>query len=87
MYLLAFHGFLRIGEIVVSSARNSSVVLQVNQVTVNQTECVIVFHSYKHYQGHPVSLVISPGADVDFCPLFVTPCPFEKTEMTPCPFD
>ena len=21
------------------------------------------------------------------CPLFVTPCPFEKVEMTPCPFD
>ena len=21
------------------------------------------------------------------CPLFVTPCPFEKAEMTPCPFD
>ena len=21
------------------------------------------------------------------CPLFVTPCPFEKDEMTPCPFD
>ena len=21
------------------------------------------------------------------CPIFVTPCPFEKAEMTPCPFD
>ena len=21
------------------------------------------------------------------CPLFLTPCPFEKAEMTPCPFD
>ena len=21
------------------------------------------------------------------CPLFVTPCPFEKAEMTPCPFE
>ena len=21
------------------------------------------------------------------CPLFVMPCPFEKAEMTPCPFD
>ena len=67
MYLLAFHGFLRIGEIVVSSVRKSYVVLQVDQVTVNQSECVIVFHSYKHYQGHPVSLVISPSADADFC--------------------
>ena len=69
MYLLAFHGFLRIGEIVVSSVRKAYVVLQVDQVTVNQSECVIVFHSYKHYQGHPVSLVISPSADADFCPV------------------
>ena len=21
------------------------------------------------------------------CPFFVTPCPFEKAEMTPCPFE
>ena len=69
MYLLAFHGFLRIGEIVVSSVRKAYVVLQVDQVTVNQSECVIVFHSYKHYQGHPESLVISPSADADFCPV------------------
>ena len=69
MYLLDFHGFLRIGEIVVSSVRKAYVVLQVDQVTVNQSECVIVFHSYKHYQGHPVSLVISPSADADVCPV------------------
>ena len=67
--MLAFHGFLRIGEIVVSSVRKSYVVLQVDQVTVNQSECVIVFHSYKHYQDHPVSLVISPSAGADFCPV------------------
>ena len=69
MYLLAFHGFLWIGEIVVSSVRKSYAVLQVDQVRVNQSKCVIVFHSYKHYQGHPVSLVISPSADADFCPV------------------
>ena len=46
MYLLAFHGFLRIGEIVVSSVHKSYVVSQVDQVTVNQSECVTVFHSY-----------------------------------------
>ena len=59
MYLLAFHAFLRIGEIAVTSVRNFRKVLQVHQVTVNQNECVIVFHSYKHYQGPPASLVIS----------------------------
>ena len=32
---------------------------------VNPSECVIVFHSYKHYQGHPVS----HSADADFCPV------------------
>ena len=69
MYLLAFHGFLRIGEIVVSSVRKAYVALQVDQVTVNQSECVIVFHSYKNYQGHPVSLVISRSADAHFCPV------------------
>ena len=29
-------------------------------------------------------LLLQGGAP---CPLFVTPCPFEKAEMTPCPFD
>ena len=69
MYLLAVHGFLRMGEIVVSSVRKAYVVLQVDQVKVDQSECVIVFHSYKHYQGHPVSLVISRSADAIFCPV------------------
>ena len=71
MYLLVFHGFSRIGEIFVSSVRKSYVglVLQVDQVTVNQSEYVIVFHSYKHYQGHPISLVIPASADSDFCPV------------------
>ena len=69
MYLLAFHAFLRIGEMVAGSAKKSHTVLQVDQVTVNQSECVVVFRSYKHYHGHPVSLLISPSENADFCPV------------------
>ena len=58
---------LRISDIVVCSARNFYVVLQEDQVTVNQRECVIVVLSYKHYQGNPASWVISSIADAGFC--------------------
>lgn len=69
MYLLAFHAFLRIGEIAVTKASQSNSVLQLNQLSVNTEECTVVFHSYKHYQGPPVSLVISAHAGSPFCPV------------------
>ena len=68
-YLLAFHAFLRIGEIVVSSLDKAHSVLQLDQVTVSSKECVAIFHSYKHYQGPPVSLVISNIKGSLFCPV------------------
>ena len=58
MYLFIFHAFLRIGEIVVSSENQKTTVLHVHQVTISLTECIVVFYTYKHYNG-PVSLVIS----------------------------
>ena len=69
MFLFAFHAFLRIGEIVVTSANQQNTVLQVHQVTINLTECVVVFYTYKHYQGPPVSLVISANESSEFCPV------------------
>ena len=69
MYLFAFHAFLRIGEIAVSSVNKMHSVLQVHQVTVNQNDCIIVFYSYKHYQGPPVSLLISAAESPKFCPV------------------
>ena len=67
MYLLAFRAFLRIGEIAVTSTAHSSCVLQFNQISLSSDKCTVVFHSYKHYQGPPVSLVISAHADSSFC--------------------
>lgn len=69
MYLLAFHAFLRIGEIAVTSATQSTRVLQFNQLSLTADKCTIVFHSYKLYQGPPVSLVISAHTDSSFCPV------------------
>ena len=53
MYLLAFHAFLKIGEIAVTSAAQPNSVLQLNQLAITTEECTVVFHSYKHYQGPP----------------------------------
>ena len=69
MYLLAFHAFLRIGEIAVTSTAQSSCVLQLNQISLSSDKCTVVFHSYKHYQGPPVYLVIPAHADSSFCPI------------------
>lgn len=69
MYLLAFHAFLRIGEIAVTSAAQSIRVLQMSQLSITKEQCTIVFQSYKHYQGPPVSLVISAHTDSPFCPV------------------
>ena len=40
--------------------------------------------AFAHYSSVLPRLLLQGAAP---CPLFVTPCPFEKAEMTPCPFD
>ena len=52
MYLLAFHAFLRIGEIVVTSASKIDTVLQIHQISIEENKCTIVFYAYKHYIYH-----------------------------------
>ena len=46
MYLLAFHAFLRIGEMVVSSTARPYSVLQMSQLAVTANEVTVVFHEY-----------------------------------------
>ena len=69
MYLLAFHAFLRIGEIAVTTGTQASKVLQLNQFSITNTDCTVVFHTFKHYQGPPVTLFISALASSPFCPV------------------
>ena len=58
-YLFAFHASLRVWEIVVISADQKSTVLQVHQVTIRLTECIVVLYTYKNYNGPPCRWVIS----------------------------
>ncbi len=67
IYLLAFHAFLRIGEIVVTSPSKTSEVIQFHQVVLSDTLC-ITFRKYKHYSGPPVTLSIPPHPGL-FCPV------------------
>ena len=69
MYLQAFHAFLRIGEIVVTSASKIDTVLQIHQISIEENKCTIVFYAYKHYKGQPVTLVIYASDGSDFCPV------------------
>lgn len=66
MYLLAFHGFLRISELAVSSANNH--VLCLSNVVLHDTSIVVKFSSFKHHKGHPHSIVISGTSD-PLCPV------------------
>ena len=69
MYLLAFHAFLRIGEIAAATPAQSSTVLQFSQIAVTSSDCSVVFHTYKHYSGPPVTLSVPAHADSALCPV------------------
>ena len=69
MYLLAFHAFLRIGEIAVTSTAQRGQVLQVSQLTVTSSGCTVVLYAYKHYAGPPVTLAIPVHTESPCCPV------------------
>ena len=69
MYLLAFHAFLRIGELAVASTAHCDTVLQVSQLELTSHDFTVVFYSYKHYHGPPVTLAISAHPNSAFCPV------------------
>jgi len=48
MYLLAFHVFLRIGEIAITIEIQGSKVLKLNQFSLTTTACTVVFRVFIH---------------------------------------
>ena len=59
-FLLAFHAFLRIGEITVHSRTRSESVIQLADVTISHSHIVLVMCHIKHNTyGRPVTLLIS----------------------------
>lgn len=67
MFLLAFHGFLRIGEITSSCTANH--ILQMSQVTFLKSKILIHFQNYKHSGGKVFTLTINSCNSFKYCPV------------------
>ena len=69
MFLLAFHAFLRIGEITVHSRTRSEYVIQAADVSISHSHIVLVLCHFKHNtSGRPVTLHISQTQN-KYCPV------------------
>ena len=69
MFVLAFHAFLRIGEITVHSRSRGESIVQLGDVTVSNTGIVLVMSHFKHdTSGRSVTLSISQINDGN-CPV------------------
>lgn len=70
MFCLAFHAFLRIGEITVATVSHPNAhLIQVGQLEFSQGNMVLTFLSFKHSQGRPFALTISHGPVAIHCPV------------------
>jgi hypothetical protein len=69
MYLLAFHAFLRVGEMTVTNAKASNPnLLQRTHIAVLPDHAVVTFSSFKHHSGPPITLSIQAN-NTQFCPV------------------
>lgn len=68
MYLLAFHAFLRIGEIATQKC-NASNVIQYKDVNIVGQNLSITFYTFKHHKGPPVYISV-PAQKSLFCPVW-----------------
>jgi hypothetical protein len=69
MYLLAFHAFLRIGEITVNSSKSSNPnLIQFHQIAIHDDQAILTFSAFKHHHGPPVILAIQPQHS-PYCPV------------------
>ena len=67
MFLLAFYGFLRIGEI--TGPINNENNIAYNQITLDNRKVNIKFVKYKHATGLPFNLTIPAAAIKTYCPV------------------
>ncbi len=69
MYLLAFHGFLRIGELAARTTSQPLTVLQLHDICISPTSITIRMANFKHHRGPPVSLNIPTQTPMEYCPV------------------
>ena len=69
MFALAFHAFLRVGEMTVpASGVDNPHNLTFSQIQLNHN-IVVTFVSFKHSRGTPFSLTVAPQSDIHSCPV------------------
>ena len=70
MFSLAFHAFLRIGEITVLSKNQSNPnLIMVDQIELSDTSAIITFHTFKHSQGQTCKIHIIANESSYHCPI------------------
>ena len=72
MFCLAFHAFLRIGEMTVQSANAANPnLLQWKQLEIKDTSLTVTvtFIHFKHSKGKPLTLTIKGTTSLQDCPL------------------
>ena len=70
MVCLAFHAFLRIGEMNVQSAiATNPNMLQWKQLEIKDTPLTVTFIQFKHSKGKPLALTIKGSTSPQDCPL------------------
>ena len=70
MFMIAFHAFLRIGEITSRSPKaHNPHLLQLSDVELGAEQFTIHFKSFKHSQGKTFSLAIKRSSNSQSCPL------------------
>ena len=70
MFCLAFHAFLRIGEMTVQSANATNPnLLQWKQLEIKDKSLTVTFIHFKHSKGKPLTLTIKGTTSPQDCPL------------------
>lgn len=70
MYLVAFHAFLRIGEITTRSQHNKPNVLQYVDVVIRRNVCVLILRGTKTSDANkPVLIKIEESKNIHYCPV------------------
>ena len=70
MFSLAFHAFLRVGEMTAQSqSKQNPHLLQVDQLSLGHTSLVVSFSSYKHSQGQTFNLTVQGNSSSLACPV------------------
>ena len=68
MFLLAFHAFLRIGEMAFAP-KNAAHLLQISHIQITRSQLAVHFHNFKHSSGRSFTLKVTSKSYPTYCPV------------------